>query len=210
MATLTMRDTRFWNRIADKYSRRPVPDQNVYEEKLARTQAYFEPHHEVFEFGCGTGTTALIHAPHVARIEATDLSPRMIEIARDKAKAMELDTVTFRAAPFPEGGESGQFNVVLGLNILHLLPDLDTALEAAAHALKPGGVFVSSTPCLGDFVPFFRWIGPLGRALGLLPMLNVFTQSQLLAAFDQAGFEIVERWMPGKRAGLFLVARKRG
>jgi cyclopropane fatty-acyl-phospholipid synthase-like methyltransferase len=42
---------------------------------------------ELLEFGCGTGGTAIIHAPHVKHIRAIDISPRMIEIAKSRAEA---------------------------------------------------------------------------------------------------------------------------
>jgi ubiquinone/menaquinone biosynthesis C-methylase UbiE len=78
-------DARFWNRIARRYARMKVPDEASYRHKLDRTRAYLGPGPEVFEFGCGTGTTALHHAPHVAHVRAVDISPAMIAIAREKA-----------------------------------------------------------------------------------------------------------------------------
>ena len=44
-------DARFWDRIARRYARKPVPDQQVYETKLGITDSYLEPHHEVLEIG---------------------------------------------------------------------------------------------------------------------------------------------------------------
>jgi len=38
------------------------------------------------EFGCGTGSTALLHASFVKHMTATDISDEMIEIAKQKAK----------------------------------------------------------------------------------------------------------------------------
>jgi len=77
---------KFWNRIADRYSRQRVADEESYLKKLKKTQEYFRPHMEVLEIGCGTGSTAIAHAPFVKHIEAIDISSRMIEIARGKAK----------------------------------------------------------------------------------------------------------------------------
>ena len=54
---------RFWDKIAVKYSRRPIADEASYQKKLEKSQAYFRPDTEVLEFGCGTGGTAIIHAP---------------------------------------------------------------------------------------------------------------------------------------------------
>ncbi len=76
---------KFWDRIADKYSKKPVPDEAVYQKKLRITRDYLRPDSEVLEFGCGTGSTAIAHAPFVSRILANDISSRMIEIAERKA-----------------------------------------------------------------------------------------------------------------------------
>ena len=92
------RESEFWNKRADNYAKRPVSDEATYEKKLDITREYFRPDMEVLELGCGTGSTALAHAPYVKHILATDLSTRMIEIARDKAKAAGIDNVTFAAA----------------------------------------------------------------------------------------------------------------
>jgi ubiquinone/menaquinone biosynthesis C-methylase UbiE len=91
------RDTAFWNKLADKYSRQPISDEAAYEKKLEVTRKYFQPDMDVLEIGCGSGTTAIAHAPFVKHIRATDLSPRMIEIAQDKATAAGIDNVTFEA-----------------------------------------------------------------------------------------------------------------
>lgn len=55
----------FWDRIADRCARKPVADEAAYQRKLEVTRGYLRPDMEVFEFGCGTGTTALHHAPFV-------------------------------------------------------------------------------------------------------------------------------------------------
>ena len=85
----------FWDKIAEKYAKRPVADQSAYERKLATTRRYLRADMEVLEFGCGTGATALHHAPFVKHIRATDISGKMIEIARSKAEAQGVTNVTF-------------------------------------------------------------------------------------------------------------------
>jgi SAM-dependent methyltransferase len=80
-------EARFWDRRAEKYALRPVAGQEAYEKKLEITRSYFPRDSEVLEMGCGTGSTALVHAPYVRHILATDISPAMINIARGKAEA---------------------------------------------------------------------------------------------------------------------------
>ena len=68
----------FWNRIAAKYAASPISDEAAYARKLELTRARLRPDMEVLEFGCGTGGTARLHAPHVRSYRATDFSPAMI------------------------------------------------------------------------------------------------------------------------------------
>ena len=76
---------KFWDKIAERYSKQPIADEAAYQKKLKVTQEYFQPDLEVLEFGCGTGSTAIIHAPYVKHIRAIDISSNMIDIAQDKA-----------------------------------------------------------------------------------------------------------------------------
>lgn len=62
----------FWDRLADKYAAQPIADEDAYRTKLARTQAHLTPEMDIFEFGCGTGGTAIAHAPHVRSVRAID------------------------------------------------------------------------------------------------------------------------------------------
>jgi ubiquinone/menaquinone biosynthesis C-methylase UbiE len=201
----------FWDRIATRYSKKPVPDEAVYQRKLEVTRGYLRPDMEVLEFGCGTGSTALAHAPFVGHILATDISEKMLEIARGKAADAAVDNVTFRQATLDEvDAPDGSFDAVLGLSILHLLEDKEAAIARVRQLLKPGGVFVTSTVCAGDTMRWIKLILPVGRRLGLMPYVAVFTADELVASLTESGFEIDHRWQPGRGKALFLVARKPG
>ena len=74
------------------YSRRPVADEAAYQHKLEKTREYLTPEMSVFEFGCGTGTTGIHHAPYVKSVRAIDVSKNMIDIARGKAASTTSPT----------------------------------------------------------------------------------------------------------------------
>ncbi|MDJ0917663.1 MAG: methyltransferase domain-containing protein [Woeseiaceae bacterium] len=206
-----MSDTaKFWDKIADRYSKKPISDEQGYEKKLEVTRKYFTPDSNVLEFGCGTGSTAILHAPYVKQILATDLSPRMIEIARERAADAQATNASFDVASIESlDASAGSFDVVLGLSILHLLEDWESAIEKIFGLLKPGGVFVSSTVCLGDNMRWFRFVGPIGRALGLMPLVQIFRKSELEEGLKNAGFRIEYDWQQNARVA-FFVARKPG
>jgi ubiquinone/menaquinone biosynthesis C-methylase UbiE len=210
-------DHRFWDRIARKYAAQPVADEAAYETKLNKTREYFTPESRVLEFGCGTGTTAIRHAPYVKEIVATDVSSRMIEIAWARAEEAGVENVHFEAADFDNyEAPVESFDMVMAHSILHLLADRDAAIAKAHHLLKPGGVFVSSTVCLGDGMGWIALIVPFARALGLFPRVKVFKETALRRSIESAGFEIVYRWRADETASkfgavaVFLVARKAG
>jgi ubiquinone/menaquinone biosynthesis C-methylase UbiE len=174
-----------------------------------RIWKYWSSAVEVLEFGCGTGSTAIAHAPYVRHIRVTDISSKMIEIAQGKARAANVNNVTFEAAAIGDLDISDQsLDAVLGLSILHLLEDKDDIIDRVYHMLKPGGVFVTSTPCVGDNMKFFKFIGPIGRFLRLLPLIKVFTKKELEDSITNAGFEIDHSWQPGRGKAVFIVAKK--
>jgi ubiquinone/menaquinone biosynthesis C-methylase UbiE len=201
--------TRFWNWIAVRYSKQPVADQAAYEKKLQITQQYLRPDMEVLEFGCGTGSTAIVHAPYVKHIHAIDISSKMIEIAQGKVDAANIDNVTLTQADIDDfDAAAPNFDAVLGLSILHLVKNRDEVIAKVYRMLKPGGIFVSSTACLGDMMLLFKIIAAVMRCLRFLPTIKVFTAEDLVASLKRAGFQIDRRWQPGKNKALFIVAKK--
>jgi ubiquinone/menaquinone biosynthesis C-methylase UbiE len=202
-------DRRFWDRIAPRYAKANLRDEAAYARKLEITQRYLTPDAEVLEVGCGTGTTALRHAPHAGHILATDISEGMLAVARRRAEEAGVTNVTFRQAALetldlPEG----RYDAILALNLLHLLEDRQGAIRALVRALKPGGVLVTSTACLNDGL---RWVGailPAARLVGFAPRVAFFSADDLRTEMRAAGLGIVEDWQPKPKAALFLVARK--
>jgi ubiquinone/menaquinone biosynthesis C-methylase UbiE len=201
--------SKFWDKIAERYSKRPVADEAAYQKKLQVTREYFRPDTEVLEFGCGTGSTAISHSPHVRHIQAIDISSKMIEIARGKADQENVDNVTFEQSTIEQIRVPDQsLDAVLGLSILHLLDNKEEAIAKVHRMLKPGGVFVTSTTCIGDTMRFFKVIVPVGMFLGLMPLVKVFTTEDLVTCLTDGGFEIGYQWQPGKGKAVFIVAKK--
>lgn len=201
--------SQFWDRHAKGYAKRPVADEAAYQKKLKVTQDYLKPDMEVLEFGCGTGTTAIIHAPYVRHIRAIDISSRMLEIARAKAESDSIENVTFEQSSIDElNADDASYDAVMGHSILHLLENKEIAIASVYRMLKPGGVFVTSTACLGGTMLALRVILPVGRFLGLLPLVKFFTAEELEADLTDAGFRIDYQWQPDTRKSVFIVAKK--
>lgn len=200
---------RFWDRHAAGYAKRAVGDPEAYEQKLELTRRLLKPDMRVLEFGCGTGTTALRHAPYVKSIRAIDVSAKMLEIARAKAEEAGNANVIFEQSDIENlSDEDGSYDLVMGHSILHLLEDRHAVIAKVQRLLKADGLFITSTACLGGTMPWLKLILPVGNAFGLLPKVAFIRPDELVGAFETAGFQIEHRWQPAPSKGMFVIARK--
>ena len=100
-------------------------------------------------------------------------------------------------------------DAVLGLSVLHLMENKEDVIFKVHKMLKPGGIFVTSTICIGNSMKFFWIIASIGKYFGLI--LKAFTEKELEDSLTAAGFEIDYQWQPpGKDKAVFIVAKKAG
>jgi SAM-dependent methyltransferase len=94
----------------------------------------------VLDVGCGLGGTTERFAKELgARVEAIDISPRMVELTR----ARGVDAKVGDAQELPYGDSS--FDCVFAGWVLYHMPDLDRAIAECARVLRPGGRLVASS-----------------------------------------------------------------
>ncbi len=200
-------DIQFWDGVAEKYARQPISDVETYEKKLALTWEHLPGDARILEFGSGTGATALLHAEKVGEVLATDISPGMIAIANRRLAETSLTNVRFEAATIFDIQEPESFDAVLGLNVLHLMPDWKPALAHAHSLLKPGGLLITSTPMLDRW--FLKLLIPTLRFFGKAPEVVYFSADEYEEALSSAGYEEIARLQPKKSlSALFQILRK--
>ena len=209
-AAPTTGDAPFWDRTAASYAKRPVADETAYQAKLAKIREVLKPEAEVLEFGCGTGSTALALAPFAGSILASDVSSRMLEIAEDKRRAAGAQNVTFANVAFSDQSVGDEaYDVVLGMSILHLMPNWREMIAKARGALKPGGRLITSTVCLSGAWRLLRPVVWVARKLGKAPELVFLSERVLRAEMERQGF-VIEHRAGQKSPAVFLIARKAG
>ena len=96
--------------------------------------------HETLEVGCGTGAFARTLAERSERVLAIDLSPRMVEVARECSKGcpnVEYAVADANWWGFPRE----RFDCVASITTLHHLP-LAQTLAKMGYALRPGGTLL--------------------------------------------------------------------
>lgn len=200
----------FWDRVARRYANMAMRNPAAYQATLDRVRAYLKPDDRVLELGCGTGTTALNLADAVERYIATDYSAEMIAIAGEKRAASTAENLEFcKGAPGEAQMPDGPFDVILGFNFLHLLPDREAVFADVARKLEPGGLFISKTPCLGGVYRFLQPLVVVLHIVGKAPGLSFVTPARLEREIRAAGFDIIETGTYPKRPpSHFIVAKK--
>ncbi len=200
----------FWDKKASKYVARPIKDMASYERAMERVRSYLASDQEVLELGCGSGSTAMLLAKHVKHMTASDASAKMLEFGRAKALKDHCENIEFmhsRAGDTALGEKS--YDVVMAFNLIHLIKGEKRVLEQIHSFLKPDGLFISKTPCLGEVAFYWRWLINAMRVVGYAPYVNYLKQIELGEKIEQAGFKIVETGnYPASPMGRFIVARK--
>jgi arsenite methyltransferase len=101
------------------------------------------PGERVVDVGCGAGIDSLIAAKKVGpdgRVIGVDMTPSMLEKARQGAQEAGLRNVEFREGYAEELPiVDGWADVVISNGVLNLMPDKGAALEEMSRVLKPGG-----------------------------------------------------------------------
>ena len=100
---------------------------------------------KVLDVGCGTGVVALTAARCGASVSGADLTPELLERARENAAIAQFDIdfheADVEAMPF----DDAQYDVVLS-QFGHMFgPRPDVTLSEMLRVLKPGGVIAFST-----------------------------------------------------------------
>ena len=159
----------------------------------------------LLDAGCGTGNYSRALLDHVARIEAVDLSPGMLELARQKLSAndararMVFHEASIDALPLADQAVDG----VMINQVLHHLPD-DPAdgwpahrrvLRELARVLRPGGVCVINS-CSHAQIEQGFWPYHLIPAARAMMLRRLMPLAELEAALDELGIAPRGRFVP--------------
>lgn len=170
-----------------------------------------KPNDLLVEIGCGTGTEAILIAPHVSRIIATDISDKMLQILRLKIQARGLAE---KILPVKAG--ASQISIVSEFvdgsgaalaysfnGALNCEPQMGRFVSELSILLKKGGRFICSirnTLCLseaishalvfqfGDMAP--RKKQPIMVSVGGKDIPSVYYSPQNFARFFSPDFKL--------------------
>lgn len=204
----------FWDKMAETYAAAPVKNVEGYEDTISRVRNYLRPGSSVLEVRCGTGSTALKLADLAVSYVATDYSAGLISICRQRQSEGEegkFKHVDFQFADIRSLDTSKtqyQYDAVVVMNTLHLLPEPQSAVDILRKVLKPGGLFVSKTHALGNGNFLMKLVVPVVQFFGKAPHISYMTRDEISKIHTDAGLQIIETKDYEKGARRLVIARK--
>ncbi len=205
------KEEKFWDKQAGGYSDHEEHTQLSENKDYITTLKYLKSDDTVLDYGCATGIISNAIADKVKEVHAIDVSGKMIEIAKQKANELNIDNVHYeRALIFDERYQKESFNVILAFRVLHVLENIELVIRRINELLKPGGIFISVSACMGNKKSFLGMLVLLATKLRIVPLhINVFKLEELQEIITGGGFEILEKErMDDKMPHYCIVARK--
>jgi len=102
---------------------------------------------DILDLGCGTGLCGPVLRDIASRLTGVDLSPRMLDKAREKAVYDELLVGDITQHLFPP---DRVFELIIAADVFVYIGDLTSVFETSQRLLEPAGRFVFSTESAHD------------------------------------------------------------
>ena len=181
--------------------------------------ASLEPGETVLDLGSGAGFDCFLAAREVGeagRVIGVDMTPEMVEKARENAAESESGTVEFRLGEIEHlPVADGTVDVVISNCVINLSPDKPRVFREAFRALRPGGRLAISDVVLTADVPAELRADPTSVASCVAGASRIAELERML---DDAGFvdvdvspkddsdRFIREWDDGRDLSEFLVS----
>ena len=201
---------KFWDRVSGK----PTAPKEITNPSSVLTLKYAKEHlqegHKVLDFGCGSGTLTNELAGHVSEIDAIDISSGMINNAIANSNLRGITNVKFQKADiFSHELNASTYDVVLAFNVLHHISEDQKVIDRIFEVLKPNGLFLSATPCIGQKRSAQRGMLSFMQFLRIVPSMSYFSDSELQAFIEANNkFQIERTEELSELPERFIVAKK--
>jgi len=138
---------------------------------------------KVLEIGCGrgVGVELILDVFGATSVDAFDLDPRMITMARRRLSGRKQQTRLWVGDAIAIAAPADAYAAVFDFGIIHHVPNWRTALAEIHRVLRPGGVLYAEEP-LGSFLNH-----PLMHRLFAHPVAARFDATDFRAALRASG-----------------------
>ncbi len=205
-----MKSEKFWDMMSSNYDNQLKKYRQAYMDTIKRTIKYLGEEDIILDFACGTGITTTQISGFVRETIAIDTSQKMVDIAKKKAVMNKINNIKFyKTDLFSKDFEKNSFDAVLAINILYFLENASENIRIIYELLKPGGLFISATDCIGENISLMNRIKHFLGSIGILPFIKMYSISELEDLVKNVDFEIIETAnLFDNPPNYFIVAKK--
>lgn len=129
-----------WGRRPRDWAELAEPSNDVlFSTVLARLA--LKPSESLLDIGCGSGYALRMAAAQGSTVTGLDLTPELLEIARERVPDATLIEAGMDDLPFPDAS----FDAVVGFNAFQFADSPERAVREAARVVRRGGVVAATT-----------------------------------------------------------------
>lgn len=146
------RERSFWNSFSGKYDLFiGAVLAGTYKALFKKLKQDVAVSDHILEIATGTGLLSFGICRNVQHITAIDYAPEMLRTARKKQLKLNAENIDFESGDATQlNYEAAAFDKVIASNILHLLPEPETAMSEICRVLKHDGKAILATFCHGE------------------------------------------------------------
>jgi len=120
---------------------------NIQKYFTTKVAPLIRPTDAVLDAGCGNGMFLPVLSPMCRTLKACDVAPAMVESSKQIAEKFGLTNTTMtvsgeRELPY----QTGEFDVVMFVDVIHHIYYLDEVLKETLRVLRPGGRLILFEP----------------------------------------------------------------
>jgi len=194
------KEERFWDFVSGFHD--SVAKDEIQKKTIEIAKNYLGPDDIVLDYGCATGLYSVEFAKVAKEVDGIDISKKMIELAQANA----LSNTKFSKTTIFDIDKPGYYNAILAFNVLHFIKEEERVMSKISELLKPGGIFISVTPCLGENKSALGLLAIIFSKIKILPFLKSYRFEEL-DSLVSSNFEIFET-IDFSKHQYMIVARK--
>ena len=197
-----MKAEKFWDKVSKNSDKKLSKASQI---TINNTIKYLNPPDELLDYGCGNGRLTKELSSYVRQVTGVDISQEAINIASNN----QPNAIFIQGDIFTEELNEKTYDVICCYNVLHYMTDLSKVLEQIYMLLKPNGLFISSTACMGDVRSISSSILKGLTGVHMIPKMNFYKAQDLIDEVNASGFHLIDQVVISKGFNeTFIVGRK--
>ncbi|MDD5431149.1 MAG: class I SAM-dependent methyltransferase [Candidatus Pacebacteria bacterium] len=149
------KEQKFWDDCAKKRVYAAF-DKDEYDDIFNKAIGDFRGK-KIIDIGCASGVSAALLATKGASVVGMDISPELINQAKDLWKNSGLD-LSFETGDAENlNHKDGSMDVCFFGGVIHHFPDKNKVIRECGRVLRPGGILLAIEPNRNDFFQRLNW-----------------------------------------------------